>query len=425
MIRHSVRQDRRIGAAGLLAALAMLAAIDLQPAAGRAATAEAVLWSLKGTPQGSDPVGELVADPKHANVYYGITEKGGVGGNGTVFKLTHQHGGWSGTVLYSFTGGKDGWHPEGSLAIDSKGALYGAAIGGGSAGMGAVFELNPPAGPKGSWSVTTLHSFTGGTDGAFPESGVVFDASGNLYGTTDWGGDAHGNGTVYMLTPKAGAKADFDYQIIHRFTGNDGQEPVAPLTVGDGVLYGTTFSGGVKECNSQCGVVFTLEPSGGGWRYSIIHTFTGAATEGANPVAALLIGSDGALYGTASTGGTNCGGDGCGTVFSLQRNGGQWRIKGLHHFAGTDGAAPIAGLVMYRGNLYGTTSKGGSGSNGTLFELTASGANWHFATLHDFGSSPDGANPAGGLIPDGDGHLLGTTEAGGKSGNGTVFLYTP
>jgi uncharacterized repeat protein (TIGR03803 family) len=355
------------------------------------------------------------------------------------------------TVLHSFSyNEKDGFHPVGSLIIDGAGNLYGTAGYGGSnascyaegEGCGSVFELTPVAG--GGWKEKPLHNFAGGKDGAYPWAGVIFDAGGNLYGTTVNGGE-NNEGTVFELSPTG--SGSWMAKILHSFgNGSDGFGPTGSLILDSaGNLYGTTQYGGAYGAGgANGGVVFELTPkTGGGFSEKILHSF-GHGHDGFSPASNLIFDSAGNLYGTTYYGGlssTNCNPDvhvSCGTVFELSPTGsGPWTESILHSFGnyGTDGNFPYGGLIFdASGNLYGTTSAGGISTTcdaavgcGVVFELTpAVGGGWTEMLLHNFGGdASDGSSPDASLIFDALGNLYGTTGGDGPYGGGTVFELTP
>ncbi len=366
---------------------------------------------------------------------YGTTSYGGVHGTGTAFKLSpNGSGGWTETALHGFGSGTDASNPYGGLIFDGAGNLYGTGYAGGIHGYGAVFELSPNG--SGGWTETVLHSFGGGTDGQGPDAGLIFDAAGNLYGTTVDGG-IHGKGTLFELSPRAGG--GWTETVLHSF-GNpatqDGQSPDAGLVFdANGNLYGTTVGGGIHITCGQgigCGTVFELSPNGsGGWTEVVLHSF-GSGTDGWYPYSALILDSAGDLYGTTYFGGihVSCsGGESCGTVFELSpRQGGGWTETVLHSFGnGNDGTGPWGGLIFdTAGNLYGTTFSGGIHSLGTAFEMSPrQGGGWTETVLHSFGSGSDGSNPVDSLIFDATGNLYGTASAGGLHGSGTAFKLIP
>ena len=249
-----------------------------------------VLYSFQGGTDGATPVGGLVLDPK-GNLY-GTTYVGGANSRGTVFEITPSG---TETVLYSFTGGADGGDPYTSLIRDAKGNLYGTALLGGAYGHGAVFEITKKGVEK------TLYSFAGGTtDGQGPAATLLLDSTGNLYGTTIYGGST-GNGTVFELTP-AGVET-----ILYSFAGgNDGAYPYSNLVRDkQGNFYGTTYQGGAEGD----GTVYELTPGG---TETVLYTFTGG-NDGGDPFDGLLRTGNGTLYGTAYTGGASSDG----VVFKL------------------------------------------------------------------------------------------------------------
>src|ERR1022692_2196052 len=317
-------------------------------------------------------------------------------------------------VLHSFnSNGTDGIHPQAGLIFDAAGNLYGTTSQGGSSSAGMVFELTPAGG--GTWTEKVLYSFHGGADGSSPRAGLIFDAAGNLYGTTYNGGTTFA-GTVFELTPTGGGT--WTEKVLLSF-GNDvdGSNPQGELIFdGAGNLYATTKNGGGPN---DAGTVFELTPGAGGtWTEKVLWSF-GTGTDGSDPFGALIFDAAGNLYGTTSLGGTSH----SGTAFELTpAGGGNWTESVAHSFGnGTDGAAPAAGLLLDgAGNLYGTTYLGGSYGGGTVFRLNAQG----LVLLYSF-SGTDGANPAAGLLLDAAGNFYGTTYSGGSFASyGTVFETT-
>jgi uncharacterized repeat protein (TIGR03803 family) len=388
---------------------------------------------------GGGPSGNLIFDA--SGNLYGTTLYYGTYFYGTVFELTPQPGGgWTEKVLHSFNG-KDGWKPSGGLIFDAAGNLYGTTQQGGTGlcfdhnriptGCGTVFELSPQS--DGTWTFTTLHNFNNdGTDGVGPFAGLIFDHAGNLYGTTYQGGAAcHtvGCGTVFELSPASGG--GWTEKILHSFSGKNGIAPYAGLIFdAAGNLYGTTLDGGTYST----GTVFELMPKGTlGWTERVLYSFNYYANNNqgpAFPFSSLVFDAAGNLYGTTFQGGPS--GVFGGTVFELTPSvGGTWTETSLHNFETRgDGEQPVAGVVFdARGNLYGTTRSGGAYERGTVFALKpTSGGGWAEAVLHSFGNGTDGDEPHGSLILDPAGNLFGTTVFGGSSGtgaNGTVFEIKP
>jgi len=341
---------------------------------------ETVIHSFSG-PDGQRPESTLTSNT--AGAFYGTTtqvEYGGGVENGTIFEIAPPStvgGAWTETVLYSFiysTQDPQNVIPNGTLLPGPGGTLYtttqGSADDPGGPNLGLAIALVPPATPRGDWTDDELYTF-GLTQGERPEAGVVSEG-GSLFGTTTSAGSG-GSGTVYELTPPATHGGAWTETTIHTFTGPDGAFSEAALTVGPGgVLYGTTASGGSAACG--CGTVFQLTPPsapGGVWTESVIYSFAGINGDGSGPAASVVVGPNGALYGTTVGGGSA----GLGTVFQLAppaTSGGTWTETVLHSFTGQDGdgATPVAALVMSStGVLYGTTSAGGSAGKGTVFAV--------------------------------------------------------
>jgi hypothetical protein len=300
--------------------------------------------------------------------------------------------GYTETALYTFTGGKDGNYPNGGLISDAKGNLYGTTdLGGdgfggsaGAYGCGVVFELSPPANGTGSWTETVLYNFAGG-DGCNPNGGMIFDAKGNLYGTAS-GGSA-GGGVVFELSPPANGTGSWTETVLYTFNPISGaSDPDGGLIFdSEGNLYGTTNGVG-PSCTVPlpCGLVFKLSPpaSGTGWTQTVLFTL-GAETNG------LIFDAKGNLYGTTGSGGTGS----CSVIVEF----------------------PIA--------------LGGCGVVFTLSSLTNSTDSWTETVLYNFTGAKDGGVPNQGLIFDSDGNLYGTTEFGGMTqscaGETLVSGYPP
>jgi len=384
-----------------------------------------VLHSFMGS-DGSGPYGGVVL---RAGDLYGTTAGGGAGKCGlyhcgAVFQLTpHANAKWTGSVLYSFQGGSgDGSDPLGNLVFDAAGNLYGTTDGGGAYNYGTVFELTQ--GSDG-WKESTLYSFgTQNGDGGRPTSGLVVDQAGNLYGTASNGGSYNG-GTVFELRPGSGGWRE---TVLYAFASqrNDGAGPYASLIFdAEGNLYGTTIGGGNQCGSSSCGTVYELTPTSSGWKEIVVHRFDINGTDGITPGSgALFIDGHGSLYGTTETGGC-CGG----VVYKLtpQANG-RWKETILYAFqGGARGNQPYAGVVMDKsGNLYGTTDGGGNSSGcGGIYKLAPEPkGKWKYTVLHRF-SGDDGCAPAGNLVLDQKGNLYGGTVLGGTTGNGVIFELTP
>jgi len=357
------------------------------------------------------------------------------------------------TVLYNFAEPPDGAHPFAGLVRDASGNLYGTTYTGATSGYGTVFKVDP----KGK--ETVLYSFTGGNDGGSPVGGVVRDSEGNLYGTTQYGGayengavfkvDKSGNETVlysfqggfgdgcnpygglvrdaegnlYGTTPTCGASSNGtifkvakngNEKLLHSFAGGkkDGSDPLyTALTLDtEGNLYGVTAYGGSQDL----GVLYKLSTS---HKLTVLHSFAGGTKDGCYAHGTPAMDKQGNLYGTTS----RCGSGSEGTVWKVSPKG---KETVLHNFAGgsSDGANPIGGVILdAQGNFYGNTDSGGPSDDGTIFELNNKGT---LTLLHSFAGS-DGATPYGGVIRDAKGNLYGTTLEDGTDGNGVVWKLTP
>jgi uncharacterized repeat protein (TIGR03803 family) len=334
------------------------------------------------------------------------------------------------TGIYNFgvNGFGDAVYPAAGLVADAAGNLYGTGVMGGAIGNGAVFKLSPPATAGGAWTETLLYSFgTNSDDGNAPDSTLVFDAAGNLYGTTESGGAASGLGTVFQLSPPSTSGGAWSKTTIYSFPANrlSGVLPVGKLALDPaGNLYGVTQSGGsgAKCLNSQgCGVVYKLSPpatSGAPWTQTVLHNFGSTKQDGVNPLAGVLY-RGGNLFGTTWLGGVTR----QGMVYVLVPSGTAYAERILHSFDSFDGAGPTGGLIAdSANNLYGTTDAGGSSVNcglagcGTVFQLAppaAVGGAWTLTTLYSFNDGRDGANPLGALWRSQAGDLYGTANNGG------------
>ena len=376
--------------------------------------------------EGSDLYAGLILDSQ-GNLY-GVAESGGTRGAGVVYELSPiTGGGWTETVLYNFKGGtEDGASPHATLIADSAGNLYGTTVSGGLTGKTCRTGCGTvfkltPA--SGHWQESVLHRFTGGAGGAVPYAGVTMDSAGNLYGATLDGGAA-GGGAVYRLTP---GFAGWEQSVLYSFQGRpDGSAPYpTPVLDAAGNLYGTTNAGGAHNL----GIVYMLAPqSDGTWTEHVLHTFAGGA-DGANPLAGVILDRRGNLYGTTSYGGTS----NCGIAFALAPNqAGGWAEHLLHTFLGVtayDGENPNGLVFDAHGNLYGTTTGGGIDNPGTIFKMTRNpGGAWQETVLYSFTGGNDGAYPSSGVVLDPAGNIYGTTLWGGPSGDttgGVAFQFTP
>jgi uncharacterized repeat protein (TIGR03803 family) len=349
---------------------------ELSPSGG--AWNEAVLWHFGLGADGAYPTAGLVRDSTGVlwgltSAGGAVVSAACPPGCGTFFGLANVAGTWLELPLFSFPGGGAGYWPinQGSLVTDASGRFYGTAERGGAHGLGAVYQL---AVGGGATVETVLYSFNASAahaDGTTPEGAMVIGANGVLYGTTSHGGitaacNHTGCGTVFALSPPVPPSTAWTETLLWQFSGADGSLPVGGLIVdAAGNLYGTTQTGG----SHNAGTVFELSPMGGGvWLETRAYHF-GAAGDGARPWASLLMDASGNLYGTTEFGGAS----GHGTAFKLVPTVGTWDETILHSFAGgvTDGANPTSNLIMDGGGkLYGTTTSGGAhGNYGTVFQI--------------------------------------------------------
>ena len=385
-----------------------------------------MLHKFTGPAHGRTPNAGLTFDT--AGSLYGTTHGGGTNHNhGSVFKLTpNADGTWTESVIHSFSGTPDGYWPSAALIFDTAGNLYGTTYRGGVWDSGTVFELVPNS--DGTWTENILYSLLGWywKDGQFPQAGLIFDGAGNLYGTASTGGLCNQGYDCYGVVFERTHNPDGSWteSLPHEFyrDGLDGVYPSDALIFDAvGNLYGTTYSGGTYF---WYGTVFKMKPNGDGtWTESVLYGFTGG-NDGANPYAGLVFDAAGSLYGTASQGGAYGGG----VVFKLTPNrNGTWRQRVLHQFAGKEGSAPVAGLIFDpAGNLYGTAAGGGAYGYGVVFRMQHKPiGGWSYRVLHSFRNATDGAYPGAGLILDEAGNLYGTTEGDSKQTFGTVFQITP
>lgn len=427
------------------------------------ATAQAqtysVLHSFTGGGDGGDP-STLSMD--QAGNLDGTAFTGGVG-YGVAFKLKQVNSNWIITPLYSFAGGSDGAGPAG-IAVAPNGLLYGTTQAGGDAGCGipivytgcgTVYSLSPGAARPRSvispWEESVVYRFTGSTDGLAPYglAPLIFDQSGDLYGTAFLGGKygscnvlgTYACGAVFKLALSGDHWAE---SVLWSFgqQQDDGVEPASGVIFDPaGNLYGTTITGGTGSgCDVQghggCGTVYELTPSEGGWRESVLYSFRGGSDGGA-PYAGVIRDSLGNLYGATAYGGSGGGG----TIFKLSPFNGGWTFTLLYSFAGAGSGpnmqcpncpGPFSSLTMDNvGNLYGTTYNDGAHGHGSVFKLVPSGGSWIYTDLHDFTGGSDGGNIWVGVFLDASGNLYGTASAGGNpsacggAGCGVIFKIAP
>jgi len=396
------------------------------------ASSSKIIYSFVGGADGAYPESDLIVDA--AGNLYGTTNRGGTG-CGTVFELTRTKDGWTHQVLYSFgNASSDGCGPTAGLVFDSAGNLYGTTAGGGSSGSGTVFKL--AGNSHGGWTESILYSFTGSNgDGASPNTDLVFDSQGNLYGTTSGGGQNYrggcysGCGIVFRLTPNS--NGTWTESTIYAFAGvPDGGNPASSVVLdANENIYGTTAYGGTQTCDkgghfSGCGSLYKLTPnSGGGWTETLpynFHRFQGTAR---NPSGGLLFTADGQILGSSSIGG-----DGIGAVFKLEETKKGWEQTVLYRFYGPDGAYPVGRLAVGpNGKFYGATAGGGMNSyryNGTVFELEQTIAGWRERVL--LSANGFAYNPQAGPTVDSQGRVYGTFANSNNGSNfGAVYEIIP
>jgi uncharacterized repeat protein (TIGR03803 family) len=377
---------------------------------------ERVLYSFQGGTDGFRPDGPLVLDP--AGNLYGTTVYGGADGWGTVFELSpNGQGGWSETILYSFTGGADGQQPATALTLDSHGNLFGTTPGPGSCSpyCGSAFELSP--GGSG-WTFILLHAFRGEKDGGEVAGGLTMDSAGDLYGTTLSGG-SKGYGTVFRLTNSG---SGWKLKTLHAFGYNaDGAGPKGTLVLASNtMIYGITGWGGLENA----GVFYSLSLNGKGkWKEKMLYSFKGVRNQ--PQMTGLTADKKGRPYGVIDTGNRH--------VFRFARNqNGKWTKKDIYTFRGGGNGSPSGNvLIDQAGNVYGLASGGGGKSEGSLYKLTPQPDGKFVATqLYSFRGGSDGSVPFGPPIMDNAGNLYGVTLTGGGqgcggNGCGTVFGFEP
>lgn len=358
-----------------------------------------------------------------------------------IFMLAANASGSTEQLLRQFLGGSDGEYPYAGLVTDSAGNLYGTTNNGGSSAncqlsCGTVFELSPPAVRGNEWTYTILHTFQGGNDGANPQTTLVLDSAGNLWGATTAGGTGDcstigqsGCGTIFELN---GSGTNWTYQQIYSFQGvpsgqgtGDAAWPAGITFDSEGNLFGVSYYGGRcwtnRHVTSCTGAAFELMNSNESWTESVIYVFNGIYFGYSGPLVDVI----GDLYLAGSGGGY-----GFGAVFQLRppKNGKGWTEHGIYSFHDTgDGAFPNLGISSdHAGNIYGTTKGTPPTSDPNVFELSPSkSGTWTETVLFNFSTVNSGAYPNWGPILGSDGNLYGTTLNGGHYDNGTVYQLVP
>jgi len=362
-------------------------------------------------------------------------------------------------VLHNFGAGSDGQYPAGGLVMDGQGTFYGATMGGdlgckGQGSGGTLFRLKASGG---RWRESTLYCFAGQYIDGFPDSGLILDASGDLFGSADAG--PGGVGDIFELTPGGGG---WNFSIIYARHGGsclvldevgDLYGCIPPGGIGElspssdgwtytdlsdqttaesplswdvkGNLYGTDLSGGNQRCSGGCGTAFRMTPNGDGtWAYGVLHYFGSSQYDGILPVAGLVVDAAGNAYGVTGAGGKY----NCGIAFKLEPSASAlWKETVLHEFLGEAGCGPLYTLALdSAGDLYGMAQGGDPkcGPCGVIFKLAPQeNGKWKYSVLHTF-HGPEGADPFG-VILDGKGNIFGTTYDGGKYNMGVAFEITP
>jgi len=393
-------------------------------------TQEKVMWSFGSVPNdGIGPQAALISDS--SGNLYGTTYAGGTESAGTVFELSPQPGGtWSETILWNFctqTNCTDGYEPQAGLLMDSAGNLYGTTYGsycttGQGECAGTVFELSPPSVLGGAWTYNALYTFCSVVksgsdeclDGSDPRSQLIFDASGNLYGTTVQGGSGHylgglGGGVAFELSPGPNGWSE---TVLYSFCvlgeGNscsDGASPRAGVTFDtSGNLFGTLEAAG----SGRMGLVYELSPGSNGWTEKQVYT-----SYNGNSYAPVTFDAVGNLYSTTTAHG-----------FQLNVKHHDVRLRNFSGPAGKDSYSSVL-IDVRRNALFGTAAGGGTTNYGTVWEVNPAR---QLVPIYNFCSQAgcaDGAIPYAGLIEDESGNLYGTTQQGGAYGEGVVFEVTP
>jgi uncharacterized repeat protein (TIGR03803 family) len=321
------------------------------------------LYSFTGSADGGEPYKGVTLD-REGNLY-GTAVTGGSGscegGCGVAYKLTNSGGTWTQTVIHAFTGVDDGSGPGARVTVDQAGNVYGMAPTGGANGLGTIYKIHQ--GQDGTWVLKVIHTFTGGADGSTGSAGRMILRHGHLYGAATTGG-TYGSGVVFELTPTQ--VGEWDFKTLYSFRGQpDGSFPYGALLFdASGNIYGTTYYGGANDI----GAVYQLAPRGNGeWKERVLYGFQGG-TDGNSPISNLVFDRAGNLYGTTSEGGLGTGT----IFKLSPVGGGQWMETVVHMFEGPpDGSFSYNGLVVDRlGNFYGATVHGGVDDDGSIYKFT-------------------------------------------------------
>jgi hypothetical protein len=365
-----------------------------------------VIHTFSGGGDGYQPIAGITIGP--GGKLYGTASD--YTGPGSVFQMTFKNGSWLFDTIATFDGANGGV-PFGRPVFGPGGALFGTTnefgnggpLCGSDEGCGVVYSARPPSTFCSTvlcpWSISVPFTFPGTRGDGFQPYYVdpVFDSSGNLYGTTFSGGQG-AQGTVFMLTPNNGGWVQ---TVLLNFNGANGSQPLSGVILdSQGNIYGTTQKN-----------VYKLTHSGSSWVATTLFSFP-EGQSGLAPIGPPFLDGSGNLYGTTESAGTGFGG----TVFELSPSGGGWSFSVLYSFTGPDSGGPQGNLVMdTAGNLYGTTYADGAYGYGSVWKLTRTQTGWDYTDLHDFTGGSDGANPVAGPAIDANGVLYGTTSLGGTT----------
>ncbi len=420
--------------------LALLLCLGIAPGTGLAQSHYQTLRQFIGYGAGCNPTAGLT--PGNQGEIYGINFGCGPAksGDGTIFRLTPPGQGatkWGFETIWQLHGG-EGAEPQGRLLLGQDGALYGTTSTGSTDHVlfGSVFRLAPPVTGGTKWSLTVLHSFSPGNvnhDGGIPDAQLIQDHTGALYGTTTIAGGHQGLGfgTIFKLTPPAPRDSGtwaFDRLASFTAARRDGSSPLGALYMdAQGVLYGTAGFGGVNGD----GTIFTVTPPTGSETKWVKRDIIQFAAPDATPAGGLVAGPDGDLYGST----TGIEAKDAGTIYRIippEKGSTRWTEQTIYKFHGTDGAQPMGGLTPDgKGGFYGSTFLGGTKNYGTLFHIQPKPGGelpWQLNTLFDFGGTRDNTQnlqPNGDLVLDSTGALLGTTLLDTTYYAGSVFRFTP
>jgi uncharacterized repeat protein (TIGR03803 family) len=321
-----------------------------------------VLYNFTGGADGGEPYKGVTLD-SHGNLYgTAVTGGGGAceGGCGVVFALTNSGGTWTQTVIHAFTGA-DGSGPGSPVSFDARGNLYGTTPTGGANGVGTVYRMSPNG--SGGWNFRVIHTFTGGPDGAGGSAGrLLIDRAGNIYGACTTGG-ANGFGNVFKMSAVQGK---WQLTPLYAFQDSpDGALPYGGLVFDkSGNLYGTTYYAGAHDL----GTVYKLTNTNGTWTESVLYSFKGG-TDGSAPISSLVADASGNFYGTTSGGGTSLD---CGVIFKMTHGSSGWTESVVYRFPGKPNPGfAYNGMVRdATGNFWGATVHGGTTDDGAIYKFT-------------------------------------------------------